>query len=225
MKIIRLKILAVCVIAVFCVCFACQLSARADTFETGWLIEQNGQERGRTIIRVTSKQMKVTNKLVSFIVQAPKFDALLFSDSARKFVLLPRSEWTKRYPPGAEKKIKGPEDGPKIAGFRTKKYSWATKNRHKTIELWTTKELSLAKPFLDFVSHTTGIPLGMGLPLKMVANYDDRNDRLDLDTRVIKEEKFGSSVFRLPKGYTKVKSEVELLLGGEGDNGLDAFIK
>lgn len=225
MKIIRLKISAVCVIAVFGICFALGLSARADTLESGWLIEQNGQERGRTIIRVTAKQMIVTNKLISFVVQSPKFDALLFNDSAKKFVLLPHSEWTKRYPPGAEKKIKGPEDGPEIAGFRTKKYSWPTKNRHKTVELWTTKELSLAKPFLDFVSHTTGIPLGMGLPLKMVANYDDRNDRVDLDTRVIKQEKFASSVFRLPKGYAKVRSEVELLLGGDGESGLDAFMK
>lgn len=209
---------------VLSVCF-CARPAPAKSFERGWTIEQTGQERGRTIIRVTEKQMMVTGKLVSFIVQSPKFDALLFSDSAKKYVLLPRSEWTKRYPPAGQREISGPVAGPVIAGFHTAKYSWPTKNRHKTVELWTTRDLALPKPFLDFVSHTTGIPLGMGLPLRMMANYDDRDDRIDLDTRSVKRDKFEAGGFQLPKGYSRVRSEVELLLTGEGESNLDAFMK
>ena len=46
-----------------------------------------------------------------------------------------------------------------------------------------------------------------------------------MDTKSIKKTKIPKSAFELPKGYKKCKSEMELLLGGDDESGIDAFIK
>ncbi len=198
--------------------------ASAAPSELGWVIEQKSEERGQTVIKVTESSMVLTSKLMSAILKAPNFDSWFFNESTKKYVLMPRSDWAKRYAPG-KKDMKGPFPGEKIAGFNTKKYTWATKNRHKSMELWVTKELPLSAPLQEFVSSTIGIPPAIGMPLRMVSKFDDRPTRIDMDTKSIKKAKIPKTAFELPKGYKKCKSEMELLLGGDDENGIDAFIK
>ncbi len=199
-------------------------SAGAAPSEVGWIIEQKSEERGRTVIKVTENSMVLTSKLMSAILKAPTFDSWFFNESTMKYVLMPRKDWAKRYAPG-KKKIEGPFPGEKIAGFNTKKYSWATRNRHKVMELWVTKDLPLSPPLQEFVSSTIGIPASIGMPLRVVSKFDDRSPRIDMDTHSIKKAKIPKVAFELPKGYKKCKSEMELLLGGDEDSGIDAFIK
>ncbi|PZM86237.1 MAG: hypothetical protein DKT66_02235 [Candidatus Melainabacteria bacterium] len=199
-------------------------SASAAHSDTGWVIEQKSEERGRTVIRMTENSMVLTSKLMSAILTAPKFDAWFFNESTRKYVLMPHNDWMKRYAPG-KKDMKGPFPGEKIAGYSTKKYTWQTKNRHKVMELWVTKELPLSAPLQEFVSSTIGIPQSIGMPLRMVSKFDDREPRIDMDTKSIKKTKIPKSAFELPKGFKKCKSEMELLLGGDDESGIDAFIK
>ncbi len=63
------------------------------------------------------------------------------------------------------------------------------------------------------------------MPLRMVSKFDDRPTRIDMDTKSIKKTKIPKTAFELPKGYKKCKSEMELLLGGDDETGIDAFIK
>ena len=140
--------------------FASQ-SAGAAPSELGWIVEQKSEDRGRTLIKLTENSMVLTSKLMSAILKSPNFDAWFFNESTKKYVLMPRNDWAKRYAAG-KKDIKGPFPGEKIAGFSTKKYTWQTKNRHKTMELWTTKDLPLSTPLQEFVSSTVGIPASMG---------------------------------------------------------------
>lgn len=202
---------------------ACQ-NAGAAPSEAGWIVEQKSEERGRTVIKVTENSMVLTSKLMSAILKAPTFDAWFFNESTRKYVLMPRKDWAKRYAPG-KKTIQGPFPGEKIAGFNTKKYTWQTKNRHKVMELWVTKDLPLSSPLQEFVSSTIGIPASIGMPLRVISKFDDRSPRVDMDTHSIKKTKIPKLAFELPKGYKKCKSEMELLLGGDDENGIDAFIK
>lgn len=195
-----------------------------DQSETGWVVDQKSEERGRTVIRFTENKMVLTSKLMSAILTAPKFDACFFNESTRKYVLMPHNDWMKRYAPG-KKDMKGPMPGEKIAGYSTKKYTWQTKNRHKSMELWVTKELQMSTPLQEFVSSTIGIPPSIGMPLRMVSKFDDRKPRIDMDTKSIKRSKIPQSFFELPKGFKKCKSEMELLLGGDDESGIDAFIK
>ena len=207
-----------------CLLFFSWQSAGAAPSEVGWIIEQKSEERGRTVIKVTENSMVLTSKLMSAILKAPTFDSWFFNESTRKYVLMPRKDWAKRYAPG-KKKIEGPFPGEKIAGFNTKKYSWPTRNRHKVMELWVTKDLPLSPPLQEFVSTTIGLPASIGLPLRIVSRYDDRSPRIDMDTHSIKKTKIPKVAFELPKGYKKCKSEMELLLGGDDESGIDAFIK
>ncbi len=196
----------------------------AQSSETGWMLDQQSEERGRTIIKVTERNLVLTSKLMSAILASPKFDAVFFNETTKKFVILPHNDWAKRYASG-KKEIEGPFPGEKIAGLNTRKFTWRTKNRHKTMELWVTKELPLSTPLQEFVSTTIGIPTSIGMPLRMVTKFDDRPAKIDMDTKSIKKTKFPLSTFELPKGFKKVKSEMELLLGGEEENGIDEFIK
>jgi hypothetical protein len=207
----------------FLLFFAVQTASAAPS-DMGWVIEQKSEERGRTLIRMTEDSMVLTSKLMSAILTSPKFDAWFFNESTRKYVLMPHADWMKRYAPG-KKDMKGPFPGEKIAGYSTKKYTWQTKNRHKVMELWVTKDLPLSAPLQEFVSSTIGIPQSIGMPLRMVSKFDDREPRVDMDTKSIKKTKIPKSAFELPKGYKKCKSEMELLLGGDDESGIDAFIK
>lgn len=199
-------------------------SAFAAPSESGWIIDQHSEERGRTNIKWTEKSMVLTSKLMSAILVAPKFDATFFNESTRKYVLIPHADWAKRYAPG-KKAIKGPFPGEMIAGYKTSKYTWPTKNPHKSVELWATKDLPMSPPLQEFVSSTIGIPPTIGMPLKMVTKFDDRPSRMDMETKAIKKSKIPKTAFELPKGFKKVKNEMELLLGGDDDNDINSFIK
>ncbi len=74
--------------------------ASAAPSEVGWVIEQKSEERGQTMIKVTESSMVLTSKLMSAILKAPNFDAWFFNESTKKYVLMPRSNWAKRYAPG-----------------------------------------------------------------------------------------------------------------------------
>lgn len=199
-------------------------AAFAAPADTGWVIDQHSEERGRTNIKWTDKSMVLTSKLMSAILVAPKFDATFFNESTRKYVLIPHSDWAKRYAPG-KKAIKGPFPGEVIAGYKTSKYTWPTKNPHKSMELWATRDLPMSPPLQEFVSSTIGIPTSVGMPLRMVTKFDDRPSRVDMETKTIKKSKIPKTAFELPKGFKKVKNEMELLLGGDEDGGIDSFIK
>ncbi len=196
----------------------------AEHAEIGWVVDQKSEERGRTVIRFTENKMVLTSKLMSAILMAPKFDACFFNESTRKYVMMPHSDWMKRYAPG-KKEIRGPLPGEKIAGYNTKKYTWNSRNKHKIMELWVTKDLQMSAPLQDFISSTIGIPPSIGMPLRMVSKFDDREARIDMDTKSIKKSKIPRSLFEIPKGFKKCKSEMELLLGGDDESGIDAFIK
>lgn len=200
------------------------LAYAAEQTETGYVLDQKSEERGRTVIRFTESKMVFTSKLMSAILTAPKFDAFFFNEGTKKYVLMPHNDWMKRYAPG-KKDLKGPLPGEKIAGYNTKKYTWQTRNRHKLMELWVTKDLPMSAPLQEFVSTTIGLPPSIGMPLKIVSKFDDREPRIDMETKSIKKTKIPKSVFELPKGFKKCKSEMELLLGGDDESGIDAFIK
>jgi len=213
-----------CILPSLCILSIIAQNADAAPTETGWVVDQQSEERGRTNIKWTDKSMVLTSKLMSAILVAPKFDATFFNEGTRKYVLIPHADWSKRYAPG-KKAIKGPFPGEIIAGFKTSKYTWPTKNPHKSVELWATKDLPMSGPLQEFVSSTIGIPPSVGMPLKMVTKFDDRPARIDMLTKSIKKAKLPKSTFELPKGFKKVKSEMELLLGGDDEGGIDAFIK
>ncbi|MCC7532006.1 MAG: hypothetical protein IT342_26120, partial [Candidatus Melainabacteria bacterium] len=78
-------------------------SAGAVPSEVGWIIEQKSEERGRTVIKVTESSLVLTSKLMSAILKAPTFDSWFFNESTKKYVLMPRKDWAKRYAPGKKK--------------------------------------------------------------------------------------------------------------------------
>lgn len=190
----------------------------------GWIIQQRSDQGGRSELFICADGIRITSKLMSCIVQAPKFDAVIFNEQTRRYVQMPYVQWLKRYDTGRKRVLKETPETAEIAGLMSRKYiQTSSKSQSKRQEIWTTRQLKISPALSDFVLRTIKMPAGLGLPVRMVYLYKDRPPRVEFDTLSVKETRVPPAAFTLPKGYKKVDNEMELWLDTE-DFGADALL-
>lgn len=217
---LRTSLIALVLLLSFCPPLPLQAAA------SGWFMQQKSDKSGRAEVWISPEGIKISSQLVSAIVKAPKYNAVLFNERTKRYFDVPYEDWSGRYKQN-KRSINGPLASAKIAGLNSKKYVCppGKKNRHKTQEIWTTADLAISRQLTDFVLHNFGLPAGLGLPLKVVSVYDNKTSRVDMDTVSVKKTSISPSVFQIPKGFKKVDNEMELLLNTDSSDELDSFLR
>jgi hypothetical protein len=219
--------------------------------EKGWELTQYSDYLGPEKVLVSKSAIKVTAEKygVSLMSSAPKFQVLGVNDRTRCYYLANYDEWAGRFEKQAAEVTHSPsqEDGSEmIAGVRTIRYlvkaSHAGSSKagtggfqHNTV-LCIYPEIKTAPKFIVLLATIAYVPSNLGFPLKVlrhrrgIGHETAGDDSVIWDTRSIKPAEVPVT-FEIPKGYTRVDTEMALFIGGgvtataDGEPGADALSK
>ncbi len=202
----------------------------------GWLLRQNSQTYGivKTIvspdgIRLEMGEIKVgmypPNYRVAFWNERTKF---VFDESIEEFQ---RRVPQRRLPPGWLKKVEPAKPlNETLAGIKGKRYLWLAydpkdpdgrkpkvdprypKSPFILYDYVCTENLGLPKRLNDVASICCYVPPGKGLPLRVTGS----GNIVYLQTTLALKMMVDPAIFKAPKGYTRVKSEMEVLMKEPG---------
>lgn len=197
-----------------------------ETFaaKPGWILRQNSQTYGfvKTIvspdgIRLDMGDMKVGIRppdwRVTFWNQRTKF---MFDESIEEFkARVPKKNIQKGWKTKVET-VKPLEET--YSGIKAKHYRWVEydpnnpKNFFTLYDYACADNLGLPKRLMEVASICCYVPAGKGLPLRVTGG----RQVVYLYTTLASKTMVDPAIFKAPKGYTRVKSEMEVLMKEPG---------
>lgn len=192
--------------------------------ETTWVMDQISDEAGRGEIIVNHRGVRIKMKSLTAIVTAPKFDAIIFDTSTKKFVELPYKVWSEKYKDKNPVKITDLGRSEKIAGLNAKCFSMPSKKVVK--EVWFTKDIPVSDDMCKFISTTMHLPGGNGMPVRMEVTRPGRGKERLFDTlKLSKSDNVDPKVFDKPVGFKKVDSEYQLFVKEDTVKDMGGFLQ
>lgn len=192
--------------------------------ESSWIFENLSEEGGRGEVLVSAKGARIKLKTLTAIVTAPKFDAIVFDTSTKKYVELPYAEWSVKYKGRDPVRITPTGRNEKIAGLRASCYQVPTKRVVK--EVWFTTEIPITEDMCNFITTTLHLPTGRGMPLRMDVIHHGKDKRRVFDTlKLVKSDGVDASAFQRPEGFKKVSSEYQLFVKEDRLKDMGGFLQ
>ncbi len=194
------------------------------TNETTWTLDQISDEAGRGELVVNKHGARIKMKSLTAIVTAPKFDAIIFDTSTKKFVELPFKIWSEKYKEKNPAKIADLGRSEKIAGLNAKCFGVPSKKVTK--EVWFTKDIPISDDMCQFISTTMHLPGGNGMPVRMEITRPGRGKERVFDTlKLSKSDKADAKLFAKPVGFKKVDSEYQLFVKEDTVKDMGGFLQ
>lgn len=202
----------------------CNSANAASPKKPGWIIRQNSQTYGivKTLVSADGIRLEMGN--IKVVIVQPSYRVTFFNERTKNSFDESFEEFQKRVPPrncppGWLKKVEPAKPFYEtVGGVKGKHYVWYTYNpknpaqRHVYYDYVVTKDLGLPERLMDVASICCYVPAGNGLPLRVTG--DKRV--VYLNTTFMTKTMVDPAVFKIPKGYNKVKSEMEVLLKEAG---------
>jgi len=194
---------------------------------TGWVLRQNSQTYGivKTIVAPEGIRLELGDMRIG--IMAPKWRIVFWNLRTKYTFEESLEEFQKRVPRKArtihwDKVMEvGKPASEVVCGIRAKRWRWMAynpKNRKEKVLLYdflAADNLGLPQKVMDVASICCYVPTGKGLPLRVIGESQG-SPRVFLNTTFIAKTSIDPEIFKLPKGYTKVKSEMEVLLKEPG---------
>lgn len=184
--------------------------------ESAWLLQQVNTQAGKQTSLISPSALKLTTKSVNILMKAPKYDAIIYNESSHKFVELTYDKWTNRYkrdPHNAVASATRTGKTQTIAGWKTEQYTRKMFHQHgDREEIWVSKDIAPQARFADVALTALRLPTGLGMPIRVQTFRGDKLLSTTVDTIGCRKVKIKDSDFALPKGYTRAKNEIEVLL-------------
>lgn len=194
------------------------------TKDVTWTLEQISDEAGRGELVVNQHGARIKMKSLTAIVTAPKFDAIIFDTSTKKFVELPYKVWSEKYREKNLSKIADLGRTEKIAGLNAKCFNVPSKK--VTREVWFTKDIPISDDMCRFISTTMHLPGGNGMPVRMEVIRPGRGKERLFDTlKLSKTEKVDAKLFAKPVGFKRVESEYQLFVKEDTVKDMGGFLQ
>jgi hypothetical protein len=193
----------------------------------GWILRQNSQTYGivKTIVSPDGIRLELGDMRIG--IMGPKW-RITFWNLRTKFTFDESLEEFKKRIPVKAKAIgwtrvmeQGKPAIQTFCGVKAKNwhyYAYNPKDPKQKVLLYdfmTADGLGLPQKVMDVAAICCYVPTGKGLPLKVVGETQG-SLRVFLNTTFIAKTQVDPEMFKLPKGYTRVKSEMEVLLKEAG---------
>ncbi|MCC6980513.1 MAG: hypothetical protein IT343_19500 [Candidatus Melainabacteria bacterium] len=193
----------------------------------GWVLRQNSQTYGivKTIVSPEGIRLELGDMRIG--IMGPKWRIVFWNLRTKYTFDESLEEFQKRVPAKAKAigwtKVMEPGKPPTqmFCGVKAKNwhyYAYNPKNRKQKALLYdftTADNLGLPQKVMDVAAVCCYVPAGKGLPLK-VCGETQGSLRVFLNTTFIAKTQVDPEIFKLPKGYTRVRSEMEVLLKEAG---------
>lgn len=212
------------------------LAKPAPKTVSGWKLIQRSSYAGNQTIYCAGDQALLHSPNISILVKVKQNKVYMFHDENRTVMEISYPEWKELVKGWATEtfgEVKRKGKVAQIAGLTAQQYFLSTTRRkhssyHGEGELWAAKGSGLPPKLLKIMADSTSLPVDLGLPLRLRRIQYRRV--LDPQTGKRKKEKRTVMVFntkefskfavplrkfKVPSGYRKVDTEVELFLGPE----------
>jgi hypothetical protein len=214
--------------------------------EKGWQLSQYSDYLGAETVLISKNSIKVTADKygVSLMASAPKFDVLGINDKTHVYYLAEYDNWAKRFKKQSDDMQKSPfqEDGEvRVANVITKRILVDAEHGGETIKaepgriahntvLFVAPDIKTSPKLVGLLSTIAYVPSTLGFPLRVwryrvggtrSTRVNEANTSIIWDTRAIKPADVPDS-FAIPKGYTRVDTEMALFIGGDSGGALSA---
>ncbi|GEM_PF-1477305 len=191
--------------------------------ETTWTLDQISDEAGRGQLVVNQRGVRIKMKSLTAIVTSPKFDAIIFDTSTKKFIELPYKKWSEKYKDKNPLNITESGHSEKIAGLNTKGFNVPSKKVAK--EVWFTKDIPVSEEMCRFISTTMHLPGGHGMPVRMEVTRGRGKERLFDTLKYSKSDKADPKLFDKPVGFKRVDSEYQLFVKEDTVKDMGGFLQ
>jgi len=204
--------------------FVLFLAPPATASKPGWLIRQNSQTYGIVKTLVSADGMRLEMGDIKVGMQAPQYRVKFWNQRTKFYFEETIEEFQERVPKRnipkgwLKKVVAGQPFEETLAGVKGKHYRWIgydPKNTSHFLVLFDyvcTENLGLPKKLNDVASICCYVPPGKGLPLRITGG----GNIVYLQTTLVNKAVVDPAIFKLPKGYTKVNSEMEVLMKERG---------
>ncbi len=206
----------------------------------GWLMKQYNPHTGQWTVEMCDQGMRADNPLtrISIVSAAPKWDVIMYNDETRTYFASPIEQWS-----DVAKNLKGKDataitvaldNAPtkiaetKVLGFPVSVYVSDNLKTHgvKKIEFKVAETISPPGPLQRVFSKIYGInsSLVKGTPIA-VSYVNETGTRTPVfDTLSIKKGNIPLADLKLPDGYTRCTSDMEVMLDARGHQILAAVM-
>lgn len=203
------------------------LAQPAQAKKPGWLIRQNSQIYGIVKTIVSPDGLKMEMGTIRVTMTPPKWRITFWNERTKYLFDESLQEFKRRSPPKqrplgfVEKLEPGKPKTQTFSGLKAKTWHWYAYNPKNPKEqkllhdFACVDNLGLPQGLMDAASICCYLPTGKGLPLRVVGD-SLHGTRVYLNTTFVSKTMVDPEIFRTPKNYTRVKSEMEVLLKEPG---------
>jgi len=192
----------------------------------GWVFHQDGSYIGKQSLFVTATGAVLKTTLATFIIKPKTGTIIAYNEKNKTFVEMPTRDWKKTFAgyfavtPGS--KVQKASGKTIISGMNVQQYKVFAYDRAKpyeTDEVWSAVSSTIPADVVRAIADFVDLPKDLGLPVKIIRGKQTGTPVKVLDTIKIDKAQVAASLFKVPAGYKKVKTEVEVLLDESGEGG------
>lgn len=195
---------------------------KAGNESKGWIFDQSSDEGGRGETIISPKGVRIKLKTLVAVLAAPKFDAIIYDTSSKKYIFLSHSDWTRKYETKDHRKAIETNRTTKVAGMNSRCYQIAGKS---TKDVWFSTDVPISDDMSVFVGNILRVPSGHGMPLRMEVTKSQGARVKIFDTLKVSSAKIDPKIFQAPTGYKKVDSELQLFVKEDSLKDMGGFLQ
>ncbi len=199
----------------------------AQAKKPGWVLRQNSQTYGIVRCTLSADGIKMEMGNVKVGIVPPKWRFTFWNDQTKFYFDESLEDFQKRIPlkpdkPGWVKKLEPLQPySETIAGVKAKNWTWYacnpknSKENRVIYDFSCSQTMGLPRRLMEVACICCYVPIGKGMPLRVIGSTE-RGRKVFLNTTFASKTIVDPETFKLPRGYTRVRNEMEVLLKKAG---------
>lgn len=198
----------------------------ASAAETGWLLRQQSPYSaysGNQNVLLTKSRLKMQGSNIRIFYEVKTRNIEAYNTNTKEYFSGPADLWIKKYVTLPKEKFVEPtKRSEPIAGMSANLFYLSRKERngiHHLREIWATQKITVPEDMCKVMWGMCGLHSAPGVPMRVTRLLGRDKTETLLDTIEVTKTSFVEKDFARPKGFKRVKSELELLLHASSEEG------
>lgn len=198
----------------------------AYSSESGWLIRQQSPYSaysGNQNVFLTKNRLKMEGSNIRVFYEVKSRTIEAYNTNTKEYFSGPVDDWIKKYVTLPKEKFVEPTKTTLSIGGMTAQLFYLSRNEadgvHHLREIWASQKIEVPADLCKVMWAMCGLTPAPGVPMRVKRLLGRDKSELLLDTIQVNKATFEAKDFTRPKGFKRVKSELELLLHASKDEG------
>lgn len=194
--------------------------------ENGWLLRQQSPYSaysGNQNVFLTKSRLKMQGSNIRIFYDVKTRNIEAYNTNTKEYFSGPADLWIKKYVTlPKEKFVEETKRTQPIAGMTANLFYLSRKESrgiHHLREIWATEKIAVPEDICRVMWGMCGLHSAPGVPMRVTRLLGRNKTETLLDTIEVTKASFADKDFARPKGFKRVKSELELLLHASSEEG------